>query len=499
MSSPNPSSTESSATEQIPEWQPPRRKNGQGGTSPQVEKALVDVRRKIYPRSVTGVFARWRVWLVLATQLVFYGLPWIEWHGRQAVLFDLAARKFYLFGMILWPQDVIYLTILLLLSAFSLFLFTAMAGRLFCGYACPQTVYTEIFMWVERKVEGDRLARIRLDEQPWTLKKLRIKTLKHFLWVLIAFWTGYTFIGYFAPIRDLGGDLLALSLGPWQWFWLVFYAFATWGNAGFMREAVCKYMCPYARFQSVMVDNDTFVVTYDHVRGDPRGGRSRKIDHKSAGMGDCVDCSLCVQVCPTGIDIRDGLQYMCIGCGACVDACDQVMDKMSYDRGLIRYTSGRAITERLSQAQVRKRMLRPRVVSYILILAVIFGAFLYSLSTRVPMRMDIMRDRGALGREVPGGFYENVYQLQFINTSETSMQVSLSAIGLPNLTLQTAEGHSDELRLDPAANRLVAVVAKLPVQDTTPGLYNIVIKAVSHHDDGQETVVTESTSFYVPQ
>ncbi|MCX5592670.1 cytochrome c oxidase accessory protein CcoG [Alcaligenes endophyticus] len=499
MSSPNPSNTEPSAAEQVPTWQPPRRKNAQGGTSPQVEKALVDVRQKIYPRSVTGVFARWRVWLVLATQIIFYGLPWIEWHGRQAVLFDLAARKFYLFGMILWPQDVIYLTVLLLLSAFSLFLFTAMAGRLFCGYACPQTVYTEIFMWVERKIEGDRLARIRLDEQPWTIRKIRIKALKHLAWVVIAFWTGYTFIGYFAPIRELGGDLLSLSLGPWQWFWLLFYAFATWGNAGFMREAVCKYMCPYARFQSVMVDNDTFVVTYDHVRGDPRGGRSRKIDHKSAGMGDCVDCSLCVQVCPTGIDIRDGLQYMCIGCGACVDACNQVMDKMSYEPGLIRYTSGRAITERLTQAQVRKRMLRPRVLSYILILTVIFGAFVYSLGTRVPMRMDIMRDRGALGREVPGGFYENVYQLQLINTSETGMNVSLSAAGLSGLTLQTAEGRSDQVYVEPAANRLVAVVARLPIQEAKPGLYNIAIEAVSHHENGRETVVTESTSFYVPQ
>ncbi len=499
MSSSTPPNSETSAQQQVPAWQPPRRKSGQGGTSPQVEKALVDVRRKIYPRSVTGVFARWRVWLVLATQLIFYGLPWIEWHGRQAVLFDLGARKFYLFGMILWPQDVIYLTVLLLLSAFSLFLFTAMAGRLFCGYACPQTVYTEIFMWVERKVEGDRLARIRLDEQAWTLKKLRLKTCKHVIWVLIAFWTGYTFIGYFAPIRDIGSDLLAFTLGPWQWFWLVFYAFATWGNAGFMREAVCKYMCPYARFQSVMVDNDTFVVTYDHVRGDPRGGRSRKIDHKSAGMGDCVDCSLCVQVCPTGIDIRDGLQYMCIGCGACVDACDQVMDKMSYDRGLIRYTSGRAITERLTQSEVRRRMLRPRVVSYILILLVIFTAFLYALSTRVPVRVDVIRDRGALGREVPGGFYENVYQLQIINTSESGLNLTLAATGLPGLRLQTAEGGSDHVYVEPASNRLVAVVARLPLDSAEPGLYDIVIEAFSRHENGRETMVRESSSFYVPQ
>ncbi|NLZ11544.1 MAG: cytochrome c oxidase accessory protein CcoG, partial [Alcaligenaceae bacterium] len=327
--------------EAVPAWQPPKIETARRkGASPQVEKALADVRRKIYPRAVSGLFARWRLIMVLFTQLVFYGLPWLQWNDRQAVLFDLGARKFYIFGMVLWPQDVVYLAVLLVLSALSLFLFTAIAGRLFCGYACPQTVYTEIFMWVERKIEGDRLARIRLDEQPWNFRKLRLKAVKHAVWVLIALWTGFTFIGYFAPIRDLGADLMVFALGPWQWFWMLFYAFATWGNAGFMREAVCKYMCPYARFQSVMVDNDTFVVTYDNVRGEPRGGRSRKVDHKEAGMGDCVDCSLCVQVCPTGIDIRNGLQYMCIGCGACVDACDQVMDKMDYPHGLIRYTSG---------------------------------------------------------------------------------------------------------------------------------------------------------------
>src|SRR5690606_37734824 len=373
MSSDAPKNVDGSRDEeQVPDWQPVARPKAARGASPQVEKALSDVRSKIYPRAVTaGIYARWRIILVYFTQIIFYGLPWLQWNDRQAVLFDLGARKFYLFGMGMWPQDIIYLAVLLILSAFSLFLFTAIAGRLFCGYACPQTVYTQIFMWVEHKVEGDRLARIRLDEAPWSLKKLRLKATKHSIWVLIAFWTGFTFIGYFAPIRELGAALITLSLGPWQWFWLVFYSIATWGNAGFLREAVCKYMCPYARFQSVMVDDDTFVVSYDHVRGEPRGGRSRRIDHKEAGMGDCVNCSLCVQVCPTGIDIREGLQYMCIGCGACVDVCDQVMDKMNYDKGLIRYTSGRAITERLTQSDVRKRMLRPRVLAYSFILLVI--------------------------------------------------------------------------------------------------------------------------------
>ncbi|HUH60460.1 MAG TPA: cytochrome c oxidase accessory protein CcoG [Candidimonas sp.] len=483
----------------VPPWQPPRVSRVSGGSSPQVEKALADVRGKIHPRSVKGYFARWRIMLVIFTQVLFYGLPWLQWNGRQAVLFDLGARKFYIFDMVLWPQDVIYLTVLLVLSAFSLFLFTAMAGRLFCGYACPQTVYTEIFMWVERKVEGDRLARIRLDEQPWSWRKLRIKTTKHIIWLLIAWWTGSTFIGYFAPIRELGMGLLTMSLGPWQWFWMVFYAFATWGNAGFMREAVCKYMCPYARFQSVMVDDDTFVVTYDHVRGEPRGGRSRRIDHKEAGMGDCVDCSLCVQVCPTGIDIRDGLQYMCIGCGACVDACDEVMDKMGYEPGLIRYTSGRAITDGMTQAQVRKRMFRPRVLAYMAILGLVAIAFVVSLANRTTLRVDVIRDRGSLGREVPGGIIENVYHLQVINSAETELTLTLSASGVPEISVMTADRAADQLIVKPASNRMVPIVVRAPVDQVKPGLYDIELKTVAHSDDGRETTVVERSSFFVPK
>src|SRR5690606_34241259 len=301
---------------------------------------------------------------------------------------------------------------------------------------------TEIFIWVERKTEGDRLARIRLDECSWSFRKLRLKTTKLTLWILIALWTGCTHIRYFAHIREMLIRLVAGKLAYRQWFWMFFYGFATWGNAGFMREQVCKYMCPYARFQSVMVDQDTFVVTYDYVRGEPRGGRSRRIDHKEAGMGDCVDCSLCVQVCPTGIDIREGMQYMCIGCGACVDACDTVMDKMDYPRGLIRYTSANAIKEGLTQQQVRKRMLRPRTLIYMAILSAVFIGFMVSLATRTTLRVDVIRDRGALGREVPGGLIENVYRLQFINTAEEPLEIQLSATGLPELTVVTAEGQS---------------------------------------------------------
>ncbi|HMT65889.1 MAG TPA: cytochrome c oxidase accessory protein CcoG, partial [Ottowia sp.] len=284
--------------------------------------ALYQAHKKIYPRSVTGVFANWRWGLVFLTQIIFYGLPWLEWGQRQMVLFDLAARRFYIFGLVLYPQDFIYLTGMLVVSALSLFLFTAVAGRLWCGYACPQTVYTEIFLWIERKFEGDRSAQMRRDAQPMSLDKFWRKGGKQLAWVAVALWTGFTFVGYFTPIRSLGLDFAQGNVGPWGIFWTGFYAFATYGNAGFMREQVCKYMCPYARFQSAMFDKDTLIVTYDAERGEPRGARSRKADPAALNLGSCTDCSLCIQVCPTGIDIRKGLQYECIGCGACADVCD---------------------------------------------------------------------------------------------------------------------------------------------------------------------------------
>jgi cytochrome c oxidase accessory protein FixG len=470
-----------------------------------IEESLYEVRRKIYPRSVSGLFARWRFILVVATQLLFYGLPWINWNDRQAVLFDLIARKFYIFGIVLWPQDVIYLTLLLILSALALFLFTAIAGRLFCGYACPQTVYTEIFMWIERKVEGDRFARIRLDgeEWPWGFRKWRLKITKHFLWLLIAFWTGFTFIGYFTPIATLGSALIHLSLGPWQTFWLCFYGFATWGNAGFMREQVCKYMCPYARFQSVMVDKDTFLVTYDKVRGEPRGSRNKSADQASLGLGDCVDCSICVQVCPTGIDIRDGLQYMCIGCGACIDACDQVMEKVDYPKGLIRYTTERAIEDRESNQSAIRHILRPRVLIYAVFIIILTSAFLISLATRNPLRVDVMRDRGALAREVDGIRIENIYRIQIMNASENGMNVQLKATGLEDLQILDSRGQViTKVEVGPASNLLIPIKVSTSTGVNQPGNYPIYFDVVAQELSGNEMITRkrdEKSSFIIPR
>jgi cytochrome c oxidase accessory protein FixG len=379
------------------------------------ELSLYEVSRKIYPRAVRGWFAAWRWTLVWATQLAFYGGAWLTWNDRQAVLFDIAQRKFYIFGLVFWPQDIIYLTVLLILSALSLFLFTAVAGRLWCGYACPQTVYTEIFMWIERVIEGDRNARMRLDRQKLGGKKLGLKALKHAAWIGLALWTGITFVGYFTPIREL----LTGAPGPWETFWVLFYGFATYGNAGWMREQVCKYMCPYARFQSAMFDKDTLIITYDQKRGEPRG--------KGEAKGDCVDCGICVQVCPTGIDIRNGLQYECIGCAACIDGCDQVMEKVGRPQKLIRYSTTHAMEGKPT------RVFRTRVLVYGFILLAITAAAAASLYLRVPLKLDVIRDRAAIAREVEDGLIENVYRLQIMNTTEQARAFEIRVSGLPGI------------------------------------------------------------------
>jgi len=456
----------------------------QVGAIDEVEQSLYEVRKHIYVRAVHGWFARWRWIFVWLTQIVFYGLAWMEWNGRQAVLFDLAARKFYIFGYVFWPQDFIYLTALLIISAYSLFLFTAIGGRLWCGYACPQTVYTEIFMWIERKIEGDRQRRMRLDAQPMSPRKFALKTAKHGAWIAVALWTGFTFVGYFTPIRELGGDILTLDIGPWATFWLLFYGFATYGNAGWMREQVCKYMCPYARFQGVMFDKDTMVVTYDTARGEPRGARGRKADPKAQGLGDCIDCTMCVQVCPTGIDIRDGLQYECIGCAACIDACDTVMDKMGYARGLIRYSTENAMAQGWNFGQMVRRVFRPRVLIYSAILLAIISVTVYSLYARVPLKVDVLRDRASLMREVEDGLLENVYRLQIMNTQEVPHMYRITVTGPESLHVAS----DDVFELPAAGSRQVPLRLRMDGAVAEKGSHKILIQVQSIDDPGISAV-----------
>jgi cytochrome c oxidase accessory protein FixG len=460
-------------------------------SSPAVEQALYEVRKAIHPRAVHGWFAAWRWLLVWSTQLVFYGLAWLPWNGRQAVLFDVAQRKFYIFGLVFWPQDIIYLTVLLVVAALSLFLFTAVAGRLWCGYACPQTVYTEIFMWIEQRIEGDRNARMKLDSEVLTFRKFFLKAEKHALWIALSLWTGFTFVGYFTPIRELWGEVLTFTglnagaptpaLGPWETFWILFYGFATYGNAGWMREQVCTYMCPYARFQSAMFDKDTLVITYDRARGEPRG----KTAGKAAGAGACVDCSICAQVCPTGIDIRNGLQYQCIGCAACIDGCDQVMDKLGRARGLIRYSTTRAMEGKPT------RILRPRVLVYSALLAAIVAAAAAALYLRVPLKVDVIRDRAALAREVEGGQIENVYRLQVMNTTESARAFEIAVTGLPTLQLAT----ESRVQVGATEGRMVPVRVRVDPGLVPAGTHKIrfSIRAI----DDEHVAVQEKSVFIV--
>ena len=464
--------------------------------------SLYQKQRKIYARAVSGWFAGWRWALVWATQLVFYGLPWLEWNARQAVLFDLGARRFYIFGLVLYPQDFIFLTGLLIISAYALFLFTTVAGRLWCGYACPQTVYTEIYMWVERKLEGDRAQRMKLDAAPWSLDKLLRKGGKQVAWIAIGLWTGFTFVGYFTPIKTLAVQVMSLGLGPWEWFWTLFYGFATYGNAGYMREQVCKYMCPYARFQSAMFDPDTLIITYDAARGDPRGQnarRSKKDGTRPEGLGDCIDCGLCVQVCPTGIDIRNGLQYECIGCAACIDVCNGVMDKMNYPRGLIRYDTERGMAERAPRATLWKRVFRPRVLVYTGILGLVCTALLVALLLRTPFKVDVVRDRGALARVVEDGWVENVYRLQVMNATERGQRYTVAVQGLAGAQIDRRE----PVALAPAEARWVALAVRVPPEvaaQAGSGAHPISFLVTLAPQDGADGHrVVEKSTFLVPR
>ena len=425
--------------------------------------------RKVYPRDISGPLQRLRIAALVWLLSMFYLFPWVRWDGRQAVLFDLPARKFHVFGLTFWPQDFLFLALLLILAALSLFFFTALAGRLWCGYACPQTVWTEVFLKMERWTEGDRLQRMRLDAGPWTREKILRKGAKHSLWAVFALWTGFTFVGFFTPIHELWHRAGTTEWGGWETFWVLFYAFATWGNAGFLRVQVCKYMCPYARFQSAMFDRNTLIIAYDAMRGEPRGARKRGSvssvlerarglldkataydyvfrtsqhptaasaqahasgtitfdwrqkaeplpEFKTEQLGDCVDCTLCVQVCPTGIDIRNGLQYECIACGACIDACDTVMDKVGYPKGLVRYTTQHAIDGKPTH------VLRPRIIVYGALLCLIFSAWVWGVMHRASFISEVIRDRNALYRVLPGGQVENSYQMKIVNKTDDARE-----------------------------------------------------------------------------
>lgn len=453
----------------------------------------LQVTKRIHVRETRGWHTNWRWAVVWLTQLVFYGLPWLLWDGRQTVLLDFENQKFFVFGFVFWPQDLIYLSFFLVISALTLFLSTTVVSRVWCGFACPHTVYTEIFQWVERQIEGGRSARIRLDRAQASFSKFRKKLIKHGIWILIAGWTGLTFVGFFTPIRDLVPAMLAASIKPWALFWMFAYGTVAYVNAGWMREQVCRIICPYSRLQGAMMDRSTLVIEYDQVRGEPRGLRNRKQMSAVHARGDCIDCTLCVQVCPVGIDIRDGFQHECTGCGACYDACDLVMEKIDGNRGLIRYASNGLSTELRNTLEPSwQPLLRSRVLIYAGLITAVTVVLAVSLGLRVPLKLDVARDRADVAQSNDFGEVENVYRLHIVNAEVRAQWFRIEVKGLRGIALV----HSDLTWVSGSSSSSVTVRVRVPGGSANVGPNNISFRLQGLAEENLQ--VTEKAVFFMP-
>ncbi|RZF86461.1 cytochrome c oxidase accessory protein CcoG [Pseudoalteromonas sp. CO325X] len=405
----------------------------------------------IYVREQKGRYQRIRRVMSWALMIAFIALPWISYQGQQAVLLDVAQQQFRIFSITFFPQDFMILAWVFMAGAFALFFVTNWLGRVWCGYMCPQTVWMLLFTWVEHRIEGTRNQRIKLDKQPWGFSKVMKKAAKHAAWLGIAFFTATTFMSYFIPAKELYSQLLAFTWGGLTSFWVFLFALCTYGNAGWLREKMCIYMCPYSRFQSVMFDKDTLIVSYDSERGETRGPRKRKAAREELALGDCVDCKLCVEVCPAGIDIRNGLQYECINCGLCIDACDQTMDKFNYPRGLISYTSER------QQEGGKTSILRLKLLGYAAMTVLVFVVMAWWLSSRTPLEVYVSRDRGELSRTDYRGWVENPYRISVVNKTQQQQAYQISIAGLEGAKLAV---HGD-LSLAPGEQKEIPVTVSI--------------------------------------
>ena len=441
--------------------------------------------QKIQPRSFSGVYRRLRIAGGLVLFALYFGAAWLNWGGRQAVLWDLAEKKFHIFSATFWPEDLVLLAAILLICAFGLFFLTVLAGRVWCGYACPQSVWTWVFLWAERLAEGDRNRRLKLDAAPLTANKVARRGMKHGLWLLIGLVTAITFVGYFTPIRGLVADLIAMEASGWAVFWIFFFTSATYLNAGWLREKVCFHMCPYGRFQSSMVDADSLVISYDAARGEPRGSRKKDDVQVSQELGDCIDCQMCVQVCPTGIDIRDGLQMECIGCAACIDACDSIMDKMGYARGLVRYASERDLKGG------KTNLLRPRLVGYFVFLSLMIGLFSWGVASRPLVTLDVERDRG-MYRYTGGGNIENSYLLKLTNKDSSPRYLVIEVGGFEEFSTTGPGG----IVVGAGERVEVPFSVAVPSSSLDSGANDVVFEVSSLNHEG--AVITGTTTFLGP-
>jgi cytochrome c oxidase accessory protein FixG len=414
--------------------------------------------------------------------LLFLLLPWFKINGQPAVQFDLDLLQFHVFGMTLFPQDFNLIAGLFMVAAFGLFFMTSWMGRIWCGFLCPQTVWMFGYVWIEEKIEGTRNQRMKLDQQPWSLHKLIKKSLKHGIWLLVAFFSATSFVAYFVPVVELYRTMVQLQWSGTVSFWVGLFTICTYGNAGWLREKMCHHMCPYARFQSVMFDRDTLVVAYDEARGEGRGKRKRKDDPKA--LGDCVDCNLCVDVCPVGIDIRDGLQYECIDCGACVDACNQTMRQFNYPLGLISYTSEAKL------AGQGKGLLRPKIIGYALISVVVVSAMIFSVVNTVPLELSVSRDRNVLYRVNNNDDIENSYQIKLLNKSTVNKKYQLAVDGVSGI------GSSLEQPIEVAAGETLTVILTLTAapDDIKQSVTKLTIFVEA--TDNPDIMVSSETRFY---
>lgn len=458
-----------------------------GDPGPVQTVSLYERWKKIHPLWVRGGWQRARRVVLVALLLVFYASPWLRWNGEPGARFDLAKRHFTIFWTTFVPEDFVLLAWLLLLAALTLFTVTVAAGRVFCGWACPQTVWSLVYFTIERFVEGDRNARLRLDRGGWTPERLVKKATKLVLWTALALSISITFVGYFEDVYAFVPRLVRLDLNPWERVFVLLPALGSFVLSGVLREQVCFHMCPYARFQSVMFDHDTLIIGYDAKRGEPRGSRRRDADYRAENLGACVDCTKCVQVCPTGIDIRNGLQYQCIGCAACIDACSEVMTTMGYGDSLVRYTS------QTRDAGLPVRRLRPRLIGYATLIMVLSGAFVFALGHRTPASLTVVRDRNRLYRERWDGEVENVYTLRISNRESVDRDYRIvveSALPLVYDGPRTISVAGGSLRAVPV--RLVLDGERAATATTSD------VRFALHSASDESVAIDEASRFYLP-